>query len=173
MPDSMPDMPDRILETIPDIMPESMSEYTLVRMSEDTPERMPEIMSGNMSDRKSSSHATMGITRKIVYLKNCLSQWFSYRAMTWAGLCGGLFLRIADQVPISSRPVFVWTPWKWWFLFRYRLGSGQCMPTVFDSLWCLPFATGPLMADAWMTARSWISLLIHKSPCGSATSSHP
>lgn len=29
-----------------------------------------------------------------------------YRTMTWAGLCGGLFLRIGDQAPISPRPVF-------------------------------------------------------------------
>ena len=33
--DRMPDMAVRILQTIPDIMPENMSEDTLVRMSED------------------------------------------------------------------------------------------------------------------------------------------
>lgn len=171
MPDRMPDMPARILQTIPDRMPESMSEDTLVRLSEDTPERMPERMSGNMPDRKSFSHATMGITRKIVYLKNCLSQWFFIGPWPGQGRAVASFYVLLTKLQ-SPRGRFFLGTLKWWFLFRDRLGSGQCMPTVFDSLWCLPFATGTSMTDTWMTARSWISLLIHKSPCGSATSGH-
>ena len=76
MPDRMPDMPDRILQTIPDIMPENMSEDTLVRMSE-VPQRECQKECQVISQIESPPHTCHdGDHWKNVYLKDCLSQSF-------------------------------------------------------------------------------------------------
>ena len=166
----MPDMAVRILQTIPDIMPENMSEDTLVRMLED-PQRECQKKCQVICQIESPPHMPrwgsleIGLSWKLFVSIIFIGPW------PGQGCAVASFLRLAHQAPISSRPFFG-APWRRWLLFRYRLDSGQCMPTIFDFLWCLPLASGNSMTNAWMSAQSWILLLIHKSPCGRATSGH-